>query len=149
MDSNPLHPRSHLASGSEQETDQVVSIDEFHGPFEPVPECNIPECSKSDAPIDEVHAVDGKGCGESLHSAVAEVERTQGNSSKASHSYARVGVIKPGTYSRLLLRSTPRPRGRKLKSMGCWAVESIEGPQEDSIKDSNSVEGSKKRSRQG
>ena len=33
-----------------------------------------------------------------------------------THAYYRVGVIKPGTYSRSLLRSAPRPKGHKL---GC------------------------------
>ena len=75
MDSNPLQPRSHLASGSQQEGDEHMSLDEFYDPFEPIRECNLPECSKLDAPIDHVHAVDEKGYGESLQPALVEVER--------------------------------------------------------------------------
>ena len=148
MESNPIQSRSHLASGSQEEGVEHVSLDEFHGPFEPVLECNSPHCRKVDVPIDDVHAMDDRSCSDSLQPKLPEVERTQGNSTEASHAYARVGVIKPGTYSRLLLRSNPRPRGRKLKSTGCWAAQCIEGPQGDSINESNTAERSKKRSRQ-
>ena len=42
-----------------------------------------------------------------------------------THAYSRVGVIKPGTYSRSLLRSAPRPQGQGLGCSGCTAVHSL------------------------
>ena len=42
-----------------------------------------------------------------------------------THAYSRVGVIKPGTYSRSLLRSSPRPKGQGLDCAGCTAVHSL------------------------
>ena len=42
-----------------------------------------------------------------------------------THAYSRVGVIKPGTYSRSLLRSAPRPQGQGLGCAGCTAVHSL------------------------
>ena len=42
-----------------------------------------------------------------------------------THAYSRVGVIKPGTYSRSLLRSAPRPKGQGLGCAGCTAVHSL------------------------
>ena len=42
-----------------------------------------------------------------------------------THAYSRVGVIKPGTYSRSLLRSAPRPKGQGLGCEGCTAVHSL------------------------
>ena len=40
-----------------------------------------------------------------------------------THAYSRAGVIKPGTYSRSLLRSAPRPKGQVCA--GCTAVHSL------------------------
>jgi hypothetical protein len=42
-----------------------------------------------------------------------------------THAYSRVEVIKPGTYSRSLLRSAPRPQGQGLGCVGCIAVHSL------------------------
>jgi hypothetical protein len=43
-----------------------------------------------------------------------------------THAYSRVGVnIKPGTYSRSLLRNAPRPQGQGLGCAGCTAVHSL------------------------
>ena len=42
-----------------------------------------------------------------------------------THAYSRVGVIKPGTYSRSVLRSSPRPKRQKLGCAGCTAVHSL------------------------
>ena len=42
-----------------------------------------------------------------------------------THAYSRVGVIKPGTYSRSLLRRAPRPKGHKVSCAGCTAVHSL------------------------
>ena len=42
-----------------------------------------------------------------------------------THAYSRAGVIKPGTYSRSLLRSAPRPKGHGLGCAGCTAVHSL------------------------
>ena len=42
-----------------------------------------------------------------------------------THAYSRVGVIKPGTYSRSLLRSAPRPKGQGIGCAGCTAVHSL------------------------
>ena len=39
-----------------------------------------------------------------------------------THAYSRAGVIKPGTYSRSLLRSA---KGQKLDCAGCTAVRSL------------------------
>ena len=46
-------------------------------------------------------------------------------SSLPIHAYSRVGVVKPGTYSRSLLRSFPRPKRKKLGSVGCTAVHTL------------------------
>ena len=42
-----------------------------------------------------------------------------------THAYSRVGVVKPGTYSRSLLRSAPRPKRHDLGSAGCTAINSL------------------------
>ena len=42
-----------------------------------------------------------------------------------THAYSRAGVIKPGTYSRSVLRSFPLPKRQKLGCVGCTAVHSI------------------------
>ena len=42
-----------------------------------------------------------------------------------THAYSRVGIIKPGTYSRSLLRSAPRPKSQGLGCAGCSAVHSL------------------------
>ena len=42
-----------------------------------------------------------------------------------THAYSRVGIIKPGTYSRSLLRSAPRPKSQGLGCVGCNAVHSL------------------------
>ena len=42
-----------------------------------------------------------------------------------THAYSRVGVIKPGTYSRSLLRSAPRPKDQKLVCAGCTTIHSL------------------------
>ena len=42
-----------------------------------------------------------------------------------THAYSRVGIIKPGTYSRSLLRSAPRPKSQGLDCAGCNAVHSL------------------------
>ena len=42
-----------------------------------------------------------------------------------THAYSRVGVIKPGTYSRSLFKRAPRPTGQKLDCAGCTAVHSL------------------------
>ena len=42
-----------------------------------------------------------------------------------THAYSRVWVIKLGTYSRSLLRSTPRPKGQKLGCAVCTAFYSL------------------------
>ena len=47
-------------------------------------------------------------------------------STSLTHAYSRVEGIKPGTYSRSLFRSDPRPKGRNLSCAGCNAVHSLE-----------------------
>ena len=49
----------------------------------------------------------------------------QDKSTLQSHAYSRVGVIKPGTWSRSLLRSAPRPTDQKLGCAGCTVVHSL------------------------
>ena len=46
-------------------------------------------------------------------------------STSQTHAYSRVGVIKPGTYSRSLFRSGPRPKCQNLCCAGCNAVHSL------------------------
>ena len=46
-------------------------------------------------------------------------------SSLQTHAYSKVGVIKPGTYSRSLLRIVPHLKGHKLGCAGCIAVHSL------------------------
>ena len=42
-----------------------------------------------------------------------------------THAYSRVKVIEPGIYSRSLLRSVPRPKGRGFGCAGCTAIHSL------------------------
>jgi hypothetical protein len=49
----------------------------------------------------------------------------QEKSTLQTHAYSRVGIIKPGTYYRSLLRSGPRPKGQGLGCEGCTAVHSL------------------------
>ena len=42
-----------------------------------------------------------------------------------NHAYSKVGVIKPGTYSRSLSRGAPRPKHQGLGCAGCTAVHSL------------------------
>jgi hypothetical protein len=49
----------------------------------------------------------------------------QEKSTLHTNAYSRVGIIKPGTYSRSLLRSAPRPKGQGLGCEGCTAVHSL------------------------
>ena len=42
-----------------------------------------------------------------------------------THAYSRVGVIKPGTYSRSVSRISPLPKQQKLGCAGCSAVHSL------------------------
>ena len=42
-----------------------------------------------------------------------------------THDYSRVGVIKPDTYSRTLLKNAPRPKDQNLVCAGCIAVHSL------------------------
>jgi hypothetical protein len=41
------------------------------------------------------------------------------------HAYSRAGIIKPGTYSRSLLRSAQRSKSQGLGCAGCTAVHSL------------------------
>jgi hypothetical protein len=59
----------------------------------------------------------------SLHSDVATL--IEDKSTLQTHAYSRVGVIKPDTYSRSLLRSAPRSKGQGLGCVGCTAVHSL------------------------
>ena len=49
----------------------------------------------------------------------------QDMSTLKTHAYSRVGVIKPGTYSRSVSRISSLPNGDKLGCAGCNAVHSI------------------------
>ena len=42
-----------------------------------------------------------------------------------THAYSRAGVIKPGTYSRTLLKNAPRPKDQNLVCAGCFVVHSL------------------------
>jgi hypothetical protein len=42
-----------------------------------------------------------------------------------THAYARVGIIKPGTYSRSVSRTALRPKDQALRCEGCTAVHSL------------------------
>jgi hypothetical protein len=42
-----------------------------------------------------------------------------------THAYSRVGVIKPGTYSRTLLKTATRHKYQNLVCAGCTAVHSL------------------------
>ena len=145
-----LESRTHFVPVTQQEGEESMSLVNFDGPSEPIQESKLPDCSHCNAPIigSDVMTLDAKECDRSLPAATVEVQESEGNSSNASHAYANVGVISPGTYSRLLLRSTPRPKGRKLQSRGCRAVHSTEGGEEDSNNDSAAAKRSMKRSRQ-
>jgi hypothetical protein len=46
-------------------------------------------------------------------------------STLGTHAYSRVGIIKPGTYSRSLLTSAPRPKDEGFGCAGCTAVHSL------------------------
>ena len=147
---DPLLPRTHSIPVLEHEGEDCMSLDNCDGPFEPIQESTLLDCSQRNAPIihADVMTLEARGCVQSLPSATVEVQGSEGTSSNAPHAYANVGVIKPGTYSRLLLRCTPRPKGRKLQSRGCRAVQSTEGRDEDSNKDSDAAQRSRKRSRE-
>jgi hypothetical protein len=49
----------------------------------------------------------------------------ENKSTLQTHDYSRVRVFKPGTYSRSLLRSAPRPKGQGIGCAGCTAVHSL------------------------
>lgn len=59
----------------------------------------------------------------SLQSDVATL--IEDKSALQTHAYSRVGVIKPGTYSRSLLRSAPCHKDHILFCVGCSAVHSF------------------------
>ena len=59
----------------------------------------------------------------SLQTDVATLK--EDNNTLQPHAYSRVGVIKPGTYSRSILRRAPHPRDQKLDCAGCTAVHSL------------------------
>ena len=42
-----------------------------------------------------------------------------------THAYSKAWVIKPGDYSRSLLRSAPRPKRQEVGCVGCSAVHSL------------------------
>ena len=71
---------------------------------------NPPDCSVTPAVV--VHTPHPRT--PSLQTDVATL--IEDKSTLQTHAYSRVGVIKPDTYSRSLLRSAPRPKGQGL---GC------------------------------
>jgi hypothetical protein len=54
-----------------------------------------------------------------------DAKMIEDKSTLQNHAYSRAGIIKPGTYSRSLLRSAPRPKSQGLGCAGCTAVHSL------------------------
>ena len=54
-----------------------------------------------------------------------DVTLIEDKSTLQTHAYSRAGFIRPGTYSKSLLRNAPRPEGQKLGCAGCNAVLSL------------------------
>lgn len=146
MEAEPLMSPSRILLDSQVVGEYEVSLDDFQGPFDPVPDCSLPDSKEPPTQVASVHVmiVDAEGCVQSATPTTVEGERAVCDVISAAHAYAKVGNIKPGTYSRCLLRSTPRPKGRKLQSRGCWTAISTHGLLEDSIKDYDAREPSRK-----
>ena len=99
---------------------ETISIDQFEGPFEHI---LVGPVNKSMG-----HGSIDDGCFETLNLLQPEstIEiKVPDHSKPVLHAYSRVGVIKPGTYTRALLRGHPKPRGVRLKTPGCVSLCSI------------------------
>ena len=102
MESVSLLRRCQLDYCPKQSQNVGLSKDEFHGPSEPIAECNVTPYSERNSPVIPLDAmtVDVNGFGMSLPAATVIVEGSESKSNISSHAYAKVEVIKPGTYSR-------------------------------------------------
>ena len=77
---------------------------------------NQPDCSVTPAVVVHTH----KPQTPSLQAVDATL--IENKSTLRTHAYSKAGVIKPGTYSRSILRSA---KGQKLDCVGCTAVRSL------------------------
>ena len=96
----------------------VVSLDKFCGPFDLI----IQEARRDNGVLHHTQGValaSEKGLfyldGGLEKTTVVDTEEVYLIVMK--HAYSKVRVIKPGTHTRALLRSTPKPRGVKLNSL--------------------------------
>lgn len=116
----------------------VLSIDDFEGPFEPIPKgSDEGHVSPPPDPLPSslhFHTVKSPGH-PGIEASAADVDdaHIDDSDSRKKHAYADVGIIQPGTYTRALLRGTPRRKGRKLQMKGCSAIEDVDpGSQKNS-----------------
>ena len=96
---------------------ELISIDQFQGPFEHVPvgavNKRMGRGSINVACIEDLNPVQPESTIE-----IKVVETLK----QVMHAYFNVGVIKPGTYTSTLLSGTPKPRGVRLKTPGCVSL---------------------------
>jgi hypothetical protein len=115
------------AATKEPATDEIVSLDDLHGPFDPLIDVEAGITNVSGDAATPVQPVEDIVEHEAIHPSDDHVEDgnmrlTPAPEASRTHAYSKVGVIPRGTYHRTMFSGTHRRRGPKLSTPGCRSL---------------------------